>query len=63
MRDFDKLELSTETLRELTAEEMAGVAGGAAITTKCTGGLTTQTPVCPSGATWFASCESTTFCS
>lgn len=29
MHDFDKLELSTETIRELNADEMAQVAGGA----------------------------------
>jgi len=29
MNEFDKLELSTETIRELSAEEMGEVAGGA----------------------------------
>ena len=29
MDGFDRLELSTETLRELTPDELAGVAGGA----------------------------------
>ena len=28
MNDFDKLELSTETIRELSAEELDQVAGG-----------------------------------
>ena len=28
MNDFDRLELSTETLRELSRDEMAQVAGG-----------------------------------
>ena len=28
MKKFDKLELSTETIRELSAEEMGQVAGG-----------------------------------
>jgi|1186.fasta_scaffold1189286_2 hypothetical protein len=42
MDTFDKLELSTETIRELTAEEMDKVAGGAAQksilpTCQCTG--------------------------
>jgi hypothetical protein len=42
MYEFDKLELSTETIRELTAEEMGEVAGGAAQdsllpTCRCTG--------------------------
>jgi hypothetical protein len=56
LNDFDKLELSTETLRELTSEELASVAGGAAAmyTTGCDG--VTQTMACPSGATWFAEC-------
>ena len=53
MNGFDKLELSTETLRELTRDELGQVAGGAAVTTGC--GLT-QSPACPSGATWFAPC-------
>ena len=30
MNEFDKLELSTETIRELSAEVMGQVAGGAA---------------------------------
>ena len=60
---FDKLELSTETLRELTAEELGDVAGGTKETIVCLTGMTTQSPVCPSGATWYASCELTTFCS
>ena len=42
MDKFDKLELSTETIRELTAEEMGQVAGGVAQesllpTCRCTG--------------------------
>ena len=28
MNDFDKLELSTETIRELTGDELGAVAGG-----------------------------------
>ncbi len=55
MNGFDRLELSTETLRELTEDELALVAGGDGITTTCP--MTTQTPVCPSGATWFAPCN------
>ncbi|HYP22385.1 MAG TPA: class I lanthipeptide [Actinomycetota bacterium] len=55
-----KLELNKETLRDLSEVDLAEVAGGASTGTcpKTTGttGLTTQTPVCPSGATWFASC-------
>ena len=58
-----KLELNKETLRDLSDVDLAEVAGGAYTTTcpgtKTTGttGLTTQTPVCPSGATWFAGCS------
>ena len=42
MKKFDKLELSTETIRELSAEEMDKVAGGVAQqsllpTCQCTG--------------------------
>ena len=42
MNEFDKLQLSTETIRELSAEEMGKVAGGAAQeslvpTCRCTG--------------------------
>ena len=53
MPEFDRLELSIETLRELSEEELAQVAGGA--TTGCA--MVTQTPMCPSGATWFAPCD------
>ena len=35
MTEFHKLELSTETIRELTGDELREVAGGAA-TTNCT---------------------------
>jgi hypothetical protein len=56
MGRFEKLELSTETLRDLTSEELAQVAGGKAATTTCPGA--TQTFVCPSGATWFWDCQS-----
>jgi len=62
MDGFDKLELSTETIRELSADELAGVAGGAQATQICLTGMYTQSPVCPPGATWYASCELTTFC-
>jgi hypothetical protein len=39
MNDFDKLELSTETIRELSADEMSHVAGGAPATTDCLTGM------------------------
>lgn len=51
-----KLELNKETLRDLSDEALQGVAGGEASTTTCPGN--TQTPVCPSGATWFWDCQS-----
>lgn len=57
MKKFESLELSVDTLRELTDDQLGQVAGGAAITTVCTSAYTTQTPVCPSGATWFAPCD------
>ena len=56
MEKFGKLELSTETLRELTQDELAHVAGGEGPTATCW--LETQTPACPSGATWFWDCQS-----
>jgi hypothetical protein len=49
---FEKLELSVETLRELDDDQLSHVAGG--VSGACL--LTTQTPVCPSGATWFTDC-------
>jgi hypothetical protein len=55
-----KLELNKETLRSLNDDDLAEVAGGAQTTScpKTTGLLTTtQTPMCPSGATWFAGCD------
>jgi hypothetical protein len=55
VKDFEKLELSTETLREITPDELARVGGGQQITSTCP--MATQTPVCPSGATWFAPCN------
>jgi hypothetical protein len=57
MNGFDKLELSTETIRELTADELSAVAGGVKETLKCLTGMQTQSPVCPSGATWLMACD------
>lgn len=56
-----KLELNKETLRGLDDAELADAVGGAQ-TTSCPDVTTlftanTQTPVCPSGATWFAGCD------
>jgi hypothetical protein len=55
-----KLELHKETLRGLTDADLTDVAGGAS-TTSCPDVTTlltmTQTPMCPSGATWFAPCD------
>jgi hypothetical protein len=56
-----KLELHRETLRDLTEVDLSEAVGGASTTNcpKVTTLLTmTQTPACPSGATWFAPCES-----
>jgi hypothetical protein len=56
-----KLELHKETLRDLTDVDLSEVAGGVA-TTNCQGPTTvlttTQSPACPSGATWLRECES-----
>jgi hypothetical protein len=53
--DFSKLELSTETIRELTEGELTRVNGGVLYTG------TTITPTefkyCPSGYTWTANCN------
>ena len=54
--DFSKLELSTETIRELTEDEMTHVNGGGALYTGTT--ITpTQFKYCPSGYTWTANCN------
>ncbi|MDQ3958379.1 MAG: class I lanthipeptide [Actinomycetota bacterium] len=53
-----RLQLNKETLRELTDQDLDEVSGGAQTTT-CPGTwFDTQTPVCPSGATWFWDCQS-----
>jgi hypothetical protein len=58
MGRFEKLELTVEAVRELTDDQLSQVAGGAQTTFGCQSyGLYTQTPVCPSGATWFAGCS------
>ena len=57
LSDFDKLELSTETIRDLTGEELGQVAGGAQATN--TSICVTGTLVCPSGNTWTANCNTT----
>ena len=56
MERLKKLELNLETVRELSEDDLGNVAGGqeTKIPTITT---TTQTPACPSGATWFTSCE------
>lgn len=57
-----RLELNKETLRDLTDVDLSDAVGGASTTTcpDVTTLLTmnTQTPVCPSGATWLKDCES-----
>ncbi len=57
MRDFDRLELSTETLRELTGEELAGVAGGGCSQQPTPPIYAITYGLCPSGATWFTDCD------
>ncbi len=56
-----KLVLNKETLRDLTDVDLSAVSGGVA-TTNCQGPTTvlgtTQSPACPSGATWLQECES-----
>ena len=49
--DFEKLELCTETLRELTPGELEQVGGGAQTITQLVTGLV------PSGATWLKDCD------
>jgi hypothetical protein len=55
LKKFESLELSVETLRDLTDDQLSQVAGGAITKDGCT--LFTQTQMCPSGATWFAPCD------
>ncbi|HEX2057839.1 MAG TPA: class I lanthipeptide [Actinomycetota bacterium] len=60
MTERRKLQLHKETLRDLNEADLAEVAGGLATTgcqTKTEILTTTQTPACPSGATWFAPCD------
>ncbi len=49
MKDFEKLELSVETLRELTDDQMTQVAGGAS--------PTTGTSPSYGGGTWTMACQ------
>jgi len=55
-----KLELNKETLRELSDTQLAEAVGGEEITKTLT--YMTQTPVCPSGATWFQECGNSVNC-
>ena len=50
MHDFDKLELNTETIRELTGSELAEVAGGRPLPTLqgCLTGIYPTFDGCPS---------------
>lgn len=50
-----KLELNKETLRDLTEVDLSTVSGGRADAQAIT---TSQSPVCPSGATWLMACDS-----
>jgi hypothetical protein len=58
VNDYMKLELNIETIRELSNDDLEAAAGGMS---KITENLT-QSPACPSGATWFASCETRQIC-
>ena len=53
--EFENLELSTETLRDLTEDELRQAAGGQTITPLVTG-------LVPSGATWFKDCDTMLGC-
>ena len=57
--DFEKLELSTETLRDLTADELSAVAGGRPLP------VDVATLICPTQGDTFSPCEPilTTNCS
>ena len=57
-----KLELSTETLRELTPRELGEVAGGVPPQPTPPIYAVTHNDICPSGATWFVDCESRATC-
>ena len=54
--EFEKLELNTETLRELSADELKQAAGGMQTITQIVG------TVVPSGATWFKDCDTMLGC-
>lgn len=60
-----KLELNKETIRDLTDVDLSEVSGGVA-TTNCEGPTTvlttTQSPACPSGATWLRECDTYAVC-
>ena len=55
MKSFDDLELSVETLRELTDEQLGQVAGGAVSGIPCN-----STGYLPSGSQWTMHCPDTT---
>ena len=57
MNEFDQLELSTETIRELSSDDLGRVAGGRPDTTLNTTICDTGTFLCPSGYTWTANCN------
>jgi hypothetical protein len=62
--EFENLELSTETIRELSTGELERVAGGARPTIGCTADIMCEfyvTYLCPSGETWTANCNQDTF--
>jgi hypothetical protein len=57
LNGFDRLELSTETLRELNADELTRVAGGAPPEPTPPIFAVTHFNYCPSGPTWTANCQ------
>ena len=61
MNEFDNLELSTETIRELSGDELESVAGGRPDTTLNTTICASGTFLCPSGYTWTANCNQQTW--
>ena len=60
MGEFKNLQLSTETIRELSGDEMTQVAGGVRPTIGCDSNFPCGfyvTYLCPSGETWTMNCN------
>ena len=56
--DFEKLELNTETLRELSGDELTAVAGGARPLPTT---ITLETLYCPTQGDTFSPCQDFTY--